>query len=230
MKINIMYTFVCFVFLISNSCAQSKRGEVVTVKRDVNAFNKIHVDGNVEISYSQDLSYNLELEATSKDLETITAIVKDSMLVITKKGQSSPHDKHQKSIIRISSPEITELVLSNAAHFQSSVLSVRDFTLLSADGSDIKIDQLKADNNCKMIFSGGVDCEIKKMSVPDLTVECAKACDILLRELSIQNIMLIASGGTDVVLQGETDKITIHAGSGSDICIKDLKYNDLVKK
>lgn len=222
-----VYTILLLALLFAASCRQAFKPQMRNEKKEIAEFDKIHASGNVELIYTQNGFYSVEMDQKEKDPNKTVLFVKDSTLVIRIDEMTVPHGKHKKVIIRISSPKIREICVSKAADFTSAHLSADSLFLHSNNGSDIAIGELAIKKHCKMIFSKGVDCKIGKLSAQNLTLSCSEACDISLRQLSTQNIQLTASGGTDIVLQGKTEWITLHSGSGSDICLRELRYTNL---
>lgn len=223
-----MKTIIGYIMLMTLSCSCTKSPLTIKEERVVSAFDKIEVNGNVDIHYLQIPDYHLEIEANAKDMHNITTSVKDSTLFINAPETDHHGKEHKRVIIYISSPGLKEVALSGAAHFNSNDLSAESFVLRAFQGVDIRINRMYIENNCKISISGGTDCIIKKLEADNLYLNCSEGSDITLRQLHTQNIVLHASGSSDVVLQGKTDRITINASGGTDISIENLIYNHLI--
>lgn len=220
-----MKTLIGYIILMTLTCSCTKSPGSIKKERAVNAFDKIEVNGNVEIHYMQISEYHLEIEADAKDLQSITTSVKDSILFINAPETDHHRKEHKRVIIYLSSPGLKQVALSGAAHFNSTDLSAESFVLRASQGVDIRINRMYIKDNCKISISGGTDCIVKKLEADNLYLNCSEGSDITLRQLHTQNIVLHASGSSDVVLQGKTDRITINASGGTDISIENLSYN-----
>ncbi len=128
-------------------------GNVIKQKREIQVFDKVFVQGAFEIVLKSAPNNMLEVEADSNLLQTITTIVKDSVLDISTKKTIL---KSQKLKIFIYAPNINQIKISGAVELLSdSILGYRHL-LVDVSGAarvDLNINTSKFETN----VSGGAE-------------------------------------------------------------------------
>lgn len=113
-------------------------GNLTEVERTIDHFEKIKINGNYRVYFTQDNTTQLILAADENLHEYITTEVRNRELVIS---SSQPIRSSNDITLHLSSPELTALEASASAHFYTeNPLQANDFRLLANAGSTVNME------------------------------------------------------------------------------------------
>ena len=213
--------------LISLFCSCYSSAQTTKEQKPVNTFRVISSSG-IDVYYTQKNGCTLALDTEDKvDVKVVndTLILKCKSDALRKIGE---HKYTTNSGIKayISAPSIDAVILSRGADFFAQEISnPSGFSINASGGSDVKCEQIRA-NNCTLQLSSGSDCEVKQMNVKNLNVIASGGSDLTANVNDATQINIKATGGSDVTLTGKTDSIKVISSGGSDVNVKNLRYQN----
>lgn len=183
-------------------------------ERDLKDFERIELQGSLDVKYTQNDSFSVRVEAPVKVLHDVETYVTGNKLVVRMKGEGKllnlgVSDADGVTVF-VTSPDFLGIELKGSGDFEANGLVDTDNLDITLSGSgDIKFDDIICDRvNVSLVGSGDVD--VKHVKTQWAGAQVVGSGDIKMR--------LEDSGTVDANVIGSGD-ITL---SGN---VKDYKYN-----
>ncbi|MDR0419132.1 MAG: DUF2807 domain-containing protein [Prevotellaceae bacterium] len=239
-KFKISLMLLATLFFVNVSTAKP-----VKEKREVKQFFKIEVSRGIDLYYTQDSGYSLEIEADEDIIGNVKTVVKGSTLVIGRKKLSFK-GKRSKAIVYVLGPYIDDIKSSSGADFYVKNLELNSLSVNVSSGADVKIEGLKVNGDVEISVSSGADCLIRNVQVKNASLSAGSGGDIKVNQILAGNMSISASsgsdikvdgkvestevrasGGADVILKGEMDSLVVNCSRGADVHMKELRANKI---
>lgn len=191
------------------------KGETVTETRDLSGFNKISLDIDADVYYTQDSVYFVEISAQQNILNVITTEISDGELEIDSKKWIR---KHSGIKIIIHSPDLREVDLSGSGNFESAGMLTTTNLELEVSGSGnisfagVTISVLDAD------ISGSGNIHIYGGAVISQEAEVSGSGSIEMHSLTANQSTAKISGSGSISVWAMNQLNATISGSG------DIKY------
>jgi hypothetical protein len=209
-------------FLTSVNCLDGS-GEILREERKVADFDKLSIDGGLDLYLKQGDSTLLQIEVDDNLAKYIHTEVIDRELQITE--TKSLCSKIKRAYLTI--PNLKELTINGAGKIIAN--SKISFNYLQIEGNGAS-DGYFEDLNCPNLMvdlSGSGDARINKGIGGNLSIRISGAGDVKFKDFAVDSAKVEISGAGDVLLQSNTFLLVKIFGAG------DVKYKGspkLVKK
>lgn len=191
----------------------------VKEKREAGQFTKIEVSTGIDLYYTQDSNYNLEVEADKDIIGDVKTVVKGNTLVVDRKKPSFKGKKN-KAIVYVSGPNIDDVKSSSGADFYAKNLDLNSLSIGVSSGADVKIEGLKVNGDVETSVSGGADCLIRNLQVKNASLSASGGGDIKVDQMQASSVSISASGGADIKVDGKVESMEVRASGGADVILK----------
>lgn len=204
--------------------------QAATIKevRKTGDFTKIDVSAGIDVYFTQDNNWKVEVEANDDLISQVITKVDGETLVIKKEDSGSRKWRNQSVKVYVSAPELNAVDASSGSDFNCRELKCKSsFSAKVSSGADIDIDKLTVPGKTSLEASSGSDCDVKDLQTKDCYLGASSGSDIDVHITASGNLEANASSGSDISVSGEVKTVTAKSSSGSDINIKKLKYETI---
>ena len=209
---------VSLILLITASTGFAQvigRGDVVKQDRDVENFNGVSVQSGIDLTVKQGTQQSLVIEADDNIQEYIISEVKEGILYVYVKKNTSIRQSHAMDA-HVTVTEIKKISASGGGDVESlSMINADEISISISGGGDLSF-ELTADRaTCSM--SGGGDVAFEG-SIKAFKASLSGGGDIALEgEIGMLDINL--SGGGDLVMELDCENIKISSSGGGDVTL-----------
>ena len=230
MKKNVFLMALAVVIIALCSCrgvrVNAGRSQQFSKQLSVKGFNRIQVDGSMDVIYTQDSTWSVKVVGPKESLPLVKADVSDDGTL-----ELSEIEDHRLNIdffsynegvkIYVSSPDLLGVSLIGSGDFYSKGNIDTDNLDVDLVGSgDILFGKVVCDS-CKSELSGSGDLKMSHLTASYLSAECDGSGDAIYRNVQSLKTLASLSGSGDVILdflKGDEVEADL-SGSG------DLKVN-----
>lgn len=218
------------LLLQAQTCVDRNQGPEIRVTRNTGLFTSIEVQNGIDVYLTQGEPAPLTVEAQEKLIDYLITEVKDGVLKVY-------FDKNVSFVkmarVHVTAPKIVRINTSGGSDFEGeTVISGKELVIEASGGSDIKMEVdlgnlgIKTSGGSDVYISGKADKLVVKTSGGsdlhggDLVVHTAKlessgGSDIRIHVLD--ELIAVASGGSDIVYRGNPSILKIESSSSSDV-------------
>jgi hypothetical protein len=222
------------LMLQAQTCVEKDHGPEVKVTRTVGTFSSIDVSDGIDVYLTMGPSEPLVVEAQERLIDDLITEVKDGVLKVY-------FDKSisfvRKASVHVSTPKLVKVRASGGSDFKAeNIVRGKELVLEASGGSDMRLEVdvenlgIKTSGGSDVYISGKADKLVARTSGgsdlhgSDLKVHTAKlessgGSDIKIYVLD--ELTAIASGGSDIIYEGNPSKLKIESSSSSDVIRKE---------
>lgn len=185
-------------------------GKVVTKTRMVSSYQKISLEGSIDIIIDQNGQEGVTIETDENIQDLVVTEVNDGKLKITYQKNVSPNPT--KMVVHVSCKELYKISSSGSGDIKTqSTIKSADFAVSHSGSGDLKLNLVvkKLDINS----SGSGDFKLEG-SADFFTYNGAGSGDVMAKDLRCPEASIAIAGSGDVQLKNGTKAKVSTAGSG----------------
>ncbi|MDR1611092.1 MAG: DUF2807 domain-containing protein, partial [Candidatus Symbiothrix sp.] len=200
--------------------------------REVSTFRKIQVSAGIDVYFTQGKTQSVRVKTENVDENNVVTEVKNKTLVVKMKDRKGfSFGINKKSIkVYVSAPVLEGLSTSGGSDFYADDLKSEKFDIASSGGSDIHIKNLAVSGNIGISTSGGSDCNIKNLKTNTCKLAASGGSDIKIGIEASGDLLVVASGASDIELSGKVNSASVSASGAADIDVRNLEYKQIDSK
>jgi hypothetical protein len=185
-------------------------GKVVTKTRLVSSYQKISLEGSIDIIINQNGQEGVTIETDENIQDLVITEVIDGKLKINYKKNISANPT--KMIVHVSCKQLNKISSSGSGDItSSSTIKTNDFSVSHSGSGDLKLNLSVNKLNINSSGSGDFDLE---GSADFFTYNGAGSGDVMAKDLKCPGASISIAGSGDVVLKNGTKAKVSAAGSG----------------
>lgn len=239
----------CYYTSLANVNVNNGKESDATVKKEIKIgdFNKVDVSQGIKVIFQQGANSGTASIATTPSAEKYLSIsVKNNILEVHYANSGKfVNNVKGPSIVRVSSPSLSNVDLSSAAMFVlegeykgSEIVDIdmssgSSFNAQQIDCPKLKIDISSGasafisrfDGNLKVEASSGSNVKIENAIGDLLSLESSSGAGVHINGIVSEEIYADASSGSSISLEGKTGKLKKESSSGASIKTGGLKIN-----
>lgn len=173
----------------------SERYVTKPVTQKLGSFDKISVDGSVDVEFTVGNSRSMEIYGADNAIQYVDLSVRNNTLYVSMSNDVQIYGKSRLTVL-VTAPTLTEVSISGSGDVE--VLG-RCNTL-----TDVSI-------------SGSGDIDVRNLKVDSFTASVTGSGDIELNNLTAKNASLRVSGSGDIEVRGTADKAAITINGSGDV-------------
>ncbi len=230
MKKIILATFT--IILVATSCNKmitGTAGAMTTEYRQAPTFNKVYLQGSIDVFLSQDTSFSVRVEAGENLIDYIETNVVDGEMIIYEANNNLANTKPIK--VYINSDSIQNIVLEGSGNFDGNNILANQLNVLLSGSGNININttaqnvnfNLKGSgdaylvgntNNLNILLQGSGDVNTKFLQSKNATVTLNGSGDVVVTAIDTLTAVVNGSGDIDYYGSPTTTSTTVN-GSGN---------------
>ena len=218
MNFKYFFAFTLFASLLGFTIAQSIRGngDIDRETRSVSEFEGISASGIFDISFRQSPNYRVEITTDENIMPLVETKVENGILKLRiKKGTR----KITKLEAKISGPYLTSLSLSGATEFEvDSDLETGELKINMSGAAEAEIPYLLA-NNLQLTLSGSSELTIEDGKIDEAKANLSGASEYVASGNKTESFHVVASGASDARVW-VIDDLVVKASGASDVDCK----------
>lgn len=188
-------------------------------KREILAFNKLHLSGATNVVYTNSDTLKLEVKTIAKQFDNLITKIENGTLFIYTKGNT-----YSPITVNVSGNNLNTLEISGASSIKSSTPFKKDSLSITISGSsDAKL--ILENDYTKITQSGASDLNLSG-STNNLITQVSGASTLKSYNLTSKQATVTATGASTAKIF-VTDKLVANAGGASSIKVKG-NVNDII--
>lgn len=239
----------CYYTSLANVSINNGKESDATVKKEIEIgeFNQVNASQGIKVIFEQGMNKGTATIATTPSAEKYLSVsVRDKVLEVHYINVDKVGKKIKgPSIVRVSSPKLSDVDLSSAAMFVlegeyngNAVMDIDMSSGSSFNADQINCSKLKIDissgasvfvscleGNLNVEASSGSGVNIDKVKGELLSLEASSGAGVQINGIQSEEIYAEASSGAGITLNGTTVKIKKETSSGGSINTSGLKSN-----
>ena len=233
-KIQFLTMMAVLIGLTSCTSCKVSRWHVETSQasetRELSGFERIELQGSLDVKYQQADSFSVEVSAPEKYLDKVETIVEGNRLVLRMKGDGkfinfgvSDGDGVK---VYVTSPDLIGVTLRGSGDFECVHLVDTDNLDITLNGSgDIKFADVICDRvNVSLVGSGDVDMrEVKTLWAG---VSVVGSGDVKMRFENSGKVEANITGSGDITLKGTVSNYQYNVRGSGDMHTEELKITN----
>jgi hypothetical protein len=200
------------IAVLGTSCRkmiEGTSGQMTTEYRQAPAFNKIHLQGNIDVFLSQDTSFSIRVEAGENLIDYIETNVVDGEMIIHEANNNLANTKPIK--VYINTDSIENIVLEGSGNFDGDNILADNLNVLLSGSGHININTFATEVNFNVTGSG--DAYILGTSnILNLLIQGSG--DVNSKFLQTQNANVTINGSGDAIVNVSDTLSAVVNGSG----------------
>ena len=197
-----------------------------TEMRQLRGFEKIEINGSPTVYYTQADSFSVTVEGTAKGVDRILTEVDRGTLRIRNRGKlgviNVVTDDDDKTIVRVSSPDLVELTLNGSGDFISQRrIDTDEMRIVLRGSGDIDVNDLICDNcQVELIGSGHIDLDRVETREASAVLVGSGDLDIHLCNTATTRLSLKGSGDIDAEFSQDCKNVECELHGSGDITLE----------
>ena len=199
-------------------------------ERDLKNFERIELQGSLDVKYTQNDSFSVRVEAPVKVLHDVETYVTGNKLVVRMKGEGKlinlgVSDADDVTVY-VTSPDFLGIELKGSGDFESNGLVDTDNLDITLNGSgDIKFDDIICDRiNVSLVGSGDVD--VRNVKTLQSLVELVGSGDIKMWFDNSGSVESRLTGSGDIKLGGNVTSFKNSVRGSGDMEVSELRVKN----
>ena len=184
-------------------------GPVITKSYDFKDFDRIQVNGNADITFTQADAWEVTLRTQENVIDELDYKVEGGALVIEAKDR------------RTIRAEVYELTIKAPALKAVEMNGAGDINIL---------DGLRMDSDVKVEINGAGDIDMRRLVCKGLKISANGACDVDASDIDVESVKVEINGAGDVRLTGKAGSADLEVNGAGDINATNLAVAGEVKK
>ncbi len=206
----VMLSFLTFATV--NTYAQNIKGngKIKTDIRQVTGFNRVVVQGQVELYLSQETTENVKIEAEENLIELFQTLVNDNTLYVIVPNNIK---KSNKLTITIAFKELKNIILLNEVSLKTDrAVNFDEVEIICGGSSKMDFEYKASKSNVKVIDGGSV---FLRGYSEELTIEAHDDAEINAFDLQSDNCNVVGSGYSEISVNAKKKLAITLSGSSN---------------
>lgn len=247
------FLFLLAAVAVLTSCVQLERGgKRVAKKMPLNGFERIEVNGVVDVKYVQSDSFFVRVSAPERLASKVTARVEGRQLIVGSDGADGQLNlqnltiniNHDDGIVfYVGSPDLTAVTVNGSGDFECEQrLDTDRLSILLKGSGDVEFHDIICDHITVSLIGSG-DVEVKHVEAQTSSVELIGSGDVEMGLYKVgetrlqlrgsgdieasfadcRQVEAHIAGSGDIELKGDVDRLTSSVAGSGDLHTKKLR-------
>ena len=181
---------------------------------DITNFDSIEVSAGIEVLFTQDSAYTVEVESLDGGFDKIKLEKDGDTLVIKRPGQRWNRGQQPRYKVYVTAPELTDVEATSASSFRASAIDTSDLDLEVSSAASIRIGALSADEVDADSSSAG-SIEIAAGACSELSADASSGSSISAGDLACESVEADVSSGASITARASQDVVADASSGGS---------------
>lgn len=226
-----IFSIIALTIILLSACASETStrlsGKSITKNVKTPAFERISIEGGMDVYYTQGNVTSVRVEATERDMKRLDIRVEDNQLVIGVKSKVNfSFGSKGRICVYVTTPDIIGVSIAGSGSFYAEKLVDTDKMKISVAGSgDISMDNLICDE-LKSSIAGSGEVNLKQFTAGKASFSVAGSGDVSVSDANIGFVKSSIAGSGTIAINGVVkDHSESVAGSG-EVSVNGKSYDD----